>query len=275
MNLRNIYPKRSPWTHKGEHGYVLILAGSKKYSGSPGFNAISALRAGADLTCCVGPERAMNIAATFLPDVIAYPLAGDILRQRYVPFILDLTKRFDSIILGCGMGRAQETLSSLQEIIARTKKPMVIDADGIRAVAQKKEIVKGKSAVLTPHIAEFEILTGEKVSPEVEDREQKVKKWAKELGCTILLKGHIDVISDGREMALNKTGSPYMTVGGLGDTLSGILGAILARKISPFEAAKAAAFINGKAGELASKKYGEGLLASDLFEFIPQVVKRF
>ena len=131
--------------------------------------------------------------------------------------------------------------------------------------------------------------SGETVRANVEDRKDKVKKWAKILGCTILLKGHIDVISDGRQAALNKTGSPYMTKGGLGDTLSGILGAILARlpspgakatggqtrKIKPFEAAKAASFINGKAGEQASKKYGEGLMASDIFEFIPQVIKRY
>ena len=297
MNLRGIYPKRPLWTHKGKHGYVLILAGSKRYSGSPIFNAISALRAGADLTCCVGPERAMNIAATFLPDMICHPLSGDILRPKYVPFILDLARKpgatsvgtgpalhllasrddagFDSIIIGCGLGRAPETVKAIQEIIAGTDIPMVIDADGIRAIAQKRDIIKGKTVVLTPHIVEFEILSGEKVRANIEDRKDKVKKWAKILDCTILLKGHIDVISDGKEVALNKTGCPFMTVGGLGDTLSGILGAILARKIKPFEAAKAASFINGKAGEQASKKYGEGLMASDIFEFIPQVIKRY
>ena len=189
--------------------------------------------------------------------------------------ILDLAKRFDSIVLGCGLGRAPETFKALQEIIEKTKKPMVIDADGIRALAQRKRIIKGKSVVLTPHIVEFEILTGEKVKPEVKDRKLKVKKWAKILSCTILLKGHIDVISDGERIALNKTGSPYMTKGGFGDTLSGILGALLARKIKPFKAARAAAFINGKAGEMAAKKYGEGTLASDIFEFIPKVIKKY
>jgi len=300
VNLKKVYPERPLWTHKGEHGYVLILAGSKRYSGSPIFNAVSALRAGADLITCVGPERAMNIAAAFLPDMICHPLAGDILKPKYVPFILDLAhpvrnnisngaQKFDSMVLGCGLGRAPETVKAIQEIITGIDIPMVIDADGIRAIAQKREIIKGKTVVLTPHILEFEILTGEKVRANVEDRKDKVKKWAKILGCTILLKGHIDVISDGRQAALNKTGSPYMTKGGLGDTLSGILGAILARlpspgakatggqtrKIKPFEAAKAASFINGKAGEQASKKYGEGLMASDIFEFIPQVIKRY
>lgn len=275
MNLRKIYPKRAFWTHKGEYGYVLVVAGSKRYSGSPVFNAISALRAGADLISCLGPERAMNIAATFLPDMICYPLAGDILRPKHAPFILGISQKFDSIVLGCGLGRAPETFKALKEIITKTHKPMVIDADAIKALAKEKEIVKGKAAVLTPHTIEFEILTGEKVKPEIEDRKNKVKKWAKVLDCTILLKGYIDIISDGKMVALNKTGSPHMTKGGFGDSLSGILGAILARKISPFEAAKAASFINGKAGEEAAKKYGEGVLASDIFEFIPQVIKKY
>ncbi|PIQ92770.1 MAG: NAD(P)H-hydrate dehydratase [Parcubacteria group bacterium CG11_big_fil_rev_8_21_14_0_20_39_14] len=275
MNLSHIYPPRSAWTHKGEHGHVLILAGSKRYSGSPVFNAISALRAGADLIHCVGPERAMNIAAGFLPDIITVPLPGDILRPKHIAFILKLASKFDSIILGSGLGRASETFKAIQEIVAKIDLPMAIDADGIRALAPKKEIIKGKNIVLTPHLVEFEILTGQKVKSEVEDRKEKVKKWAENLGCTILLKGHIDVISDGKEVAVEKAGSPYMTAGGMGDTLTGILGAILARKVNPWEAAQAAAFINGKAGELAAKKYGEGVLASDIFDFIPEVIKKY
>ncbi len=278
MNFKDIYSKRNLWTHKGEHGYVLVVSGSKRYSGSPVFNIVSALRAGADLVCCVGPERAMNIAASFLPDIIAHPLKGDFLRTKDVSFILRMAETFDSLIIGCGLGKSPETLKAIQEIIKKQSssgKPLVIDADGIRALAEKKEILKGNSVVITPHIKEFESLTGEKVKPEVKDRKEKVKKWAKKLNCTILLKGHIDVISDGERVALNETGSPYMTVGGFGDTLSGITGAILARKVDPFRAAKAASFINGRAGEMACEKYGEGVLASDIFEFIPQVIKEF
>jgi len=278
MNLKDIYSKRNPWTHKGEHGYVLVVSGSKRYSGSPVFNIVSALRGGADLVCCAGPERAMNIAASFLPDIITHPLKGDFLRIKDVPFILRAAERFDSLIIGCGLGKSPETLKAIQEIIeeqSSSGKPLVIDADAITALAGKKEVLKGNSVVITPHIKEFEVLTGEKVKPEAEDREEKVKKWAKKLNCTILLKGHVDIISDGGRVALNETGSPHMTKGGFGDTLSGILGALLARKIKPFDAAKAASFINGKAGEMACEKYGEGVLASDIFEFIPQVIKEF
>lgn len=270
----SFYPKRHAWVHKGENGYVLVLSGSKRYSGSPVFNAVSALRSGADLVCCIGPERAMDIAAGFSPDMICHPLNGDFLRKKHIPFILRMAEKFDSLVLGCGMGKGEETLHSLREIIEKTEKPLVIDADGIRALAGKREAVKGKNALITPHSLEFEILTGEKVENNVENRKLKVKKWSQELGCVILLKGHIDVISDGKEVILNKTGSEYMTKGGFGDTLSGIAGALLTKGIEPLRAAQISSFVNGKAGELASKKYREGVMASDIFEFIPKVISK-
>jgi len=279
MNLKEIYPPREKWTHKGKNGYLLVIAGSKKYTGSPIFNALAALRAGTDLVCCLGPERAMNIAAQFLPDIITFPLVGDCLRKKHLPFILKQIPKFDSLILGCGLGRSLETFQVVLEIIKKTNLPMVVDADGIRAISQEKEkissILKEKKIVLTPHSKEFEILTGEKLTIEIEERKEKVKKWAKKLNCLILLKGHFDVISDGQEVFLNETGSPFMTKGGFGDILTGILGAILARKVNLFESAKAASFINGQAGQLAAEKYGEGLLASDSFEIISQVIKNY
>ncbi len=271
--LKKIYPKREPWTHKGEHGYVLIVAGSKRYSGSPVFNALSALRTGADLITIVGPKRAMDIAASFLPDLICYPLEGDYLESKHLDEILEISKNFNSLIIGGGLTRNQKTLKAINEIIQKIDLPMVIDADAIYAVAQNQKILKNKKAVITPQIKEFEVLTGEKVLPNIKDRKEKVKKWAKKLSTVILLKGYIDVISDGKKIYLNKTGSPYMTKGGFGDTLAGICGTILARGFSPFESASVSAYINGKAGELAVKKYGEGVLASDIFNEIPKVIR--
>ena len=275
MRLKNFYQKRDKWVHKGDFGYLLVIAGSKKYTGSPIFNAVSALRAGADLVCCLGPQRAMDVAANFLPDIITFPLPGDTLRKKHLDFILRISKKFDALVIGSGLGRSLDTFSAIREIIKEIDLPMVVDADGIRALTEKKEMIKGKKIVLTPHSKEFEILTGEKLSSEIESRAKIVKKWAKNLGVVILVKGHFDVISDGKKVEINKTGSFYMTKGGFGDTLTGILGALLARKIDLFEAAKAAAFINGKAGEMASKIYQEGVLASDIFKFIPEVIKKF
>ncbi len=273
MNFKKYYPKRNAWSHKGQFGYVLIIAGSNQYSGSPIFNGMAALRSGADLITITGAKRAMNIAASFLPDIITYPFDGE-LELRHVPKILDLAKNFQSLIIGCGLNRSKATYQAIREIIKNTDLPMVVDAEAIRAISAYEGILKNKKAVITPHTEEFRILTGQKAKPELKDRKEKVKKWADKLKTVILLKGHIDVISDGKQIALNKTGSFFMTKGGFGDTLSGICGALLARGIKHFEAAQIAAYINGRAGELACKKYGEGVLASDIFEFIPLVINQ-
>jgi len=277
MNLKKYYPKRNRWAHKGDFGYVLIVAGSERYTGSPIFNGLSALRAGADLVTIVGHKRAMDIAASFLPDLITYPLDGE-LGLKHVPKILELAKNFNALIIGGGLKRAPKTYKAIQKIIKKINLPMVIDAEAVRAVAEDKSVLKNKKAILTPHSEEFRILTGEKVEEDINKRKEKAKRWAKKLGVVILLKGHIDVISDGEKIFLNKTGSPFMTKGGFGDTLAGICGALLARGFSLLEAARVAAFINGKAGELAAKKFGEGVLASDIFpliEKIPKIIKKY
>ena len=274
MDLKKFYPQRDPWSHKGNFGYVLIVAGSRIYSGSPVFNALGALRAGADLTMIVSCLRAADIAASFAPDLITRPLDKD-LEMKHVGKIVSLAKKFDSLVIGGGLARNEKTYKAIREIISQVDLPMVLDAEAIRAAAEEPKILENKSAILTPHAGEFKALTGEEVMPEIEDRKEKVKKWAEKLKTTILLKGHIDVISDGKEIILNETGSPLMTKGGTGDILAGICAAFLAKKFSALEAAQAAAFINGKAGEMAAEKYAEGLLASNLLEFIPEVIKKY
>ncbi len=271
INLKKIYPKRNKWSHKGQFGYVLVISGSRRYSGSPVFNALAALRSGSDLVTVVGHKRAMDITAAFLPDIITYPLDGE-LAKEHIPEILSLAEKFNSLVIGCGLDRSKQTYRAIREIIRKVDLPMVIDAEAIRAVSEDRKIIKGKKTVITPHSEEFRVLTGEEVKMETGDRERKAKKWARKLGAVILLKGYVDIVSDGERAFLNKTGSPFMTKGGFGDTLSGVCGSLLARGLEPFEAAQAAAYINGKAGELACRKYGRSVLASDIFEFMPKVI---
>jgi len=274
MDLKKIYPQRNRWSHKGQFGYVLIIAGSELYTGSPIFNSLAALRSGADLVTVIAPYRAANLASAFLPDIISYPLNKN-LSRKHIPKIIQLSKNFDALIIGGGLNRDKDTFNVVRELIKKINLPMVIDAEAIRALSQHQQILKNKTAVMTPHKEEFRILTSETITDNVADRKIKVKKWAQKLHTVILLKGHMDVISDGKKTVINKTGSPYMTKGGFGDTLAGVCGALLARNADPLQAALAAAFINGKAGELAAQKYGEGVLASDIFEFIPLVIKKW
>lgn len=274
FNLKKIYPKREPWVHKGQFGKLLIIAGSYRYSGSPIYNAMSALRAGVDLTFIVSPERTANIVASYAPEMITIPYKGEFLTKKQIPLILEniKEKKITAVLMGGGLGREKETFLAIRELIKKVNLPMCLDADAIRALENHLLTLKKRKLALMPHADEFRVLTGDSVKPDFFDRKEKVKKWAKKIGTPILLKGHIDIASDGDEIYLNKSGSPQMTKGGFGDTLAGICGAILARGVNTFEAVCAACYINGKAGELASKEFGEGVIASDIFKFIPKIL---
>lgn len=271
--LKKIYKKRDPWSHKYNFGHLLVVGGSKQYSGSPAFNSLAALRAGVDLVTVVAPERAANIIASFTPDLIAYPLKGDYLCGENLDELIKFTNNKDAVVIGGGLTREKEVMETVVEYIERIDIPIVIDADAIHAVATKKEILKGKSVILTPHTHELLVLSGIQIGKDLDQRIKVVQKTAKDFKSTVLLKGHIDVISNGKEVALNKSGSPLMTKGGMGDTLTGICGALLARGNDVFTSACASAYINGMAGEIAAKIFGESVRTTDLIDAIPKAIK--
>jgi hydroxyethylthiazole kinase-like uncharacterized protein yjeF len=279
--LKDIYKKRPDKVRKYDYGLLVIIGGSEFYSGSPAFSALAAFRAGVDMTRIIAPKRAADIVASFCPDMAAYPLEGSHLNQEHLSILIATTEAAKegargnaAITLGGGLGRSEETQKVVLDYLENVSLPVVIDADAIYAVAKKPEIIKDKPFLFTPHSYEFFILTGQKVQGlELEDKIKIVQQEAARLGTTILLKGAIDIISNGKEVALNETGSPYLTKGGMGDTLAGIAGALMARGISPFEAGQAAAYINGKAGEFAVERFGESAMASDLINSIVEVLK--
>lgn len=275
MDLSKIYKVRPDWAHKGNYGRVLVVCGSKLYTGSAILASVSALRAGADLVTVIAPQRAADTAAHFQPDLITYPLSGDHLTSRHLNDILDIARlrRVNTLVLGCGLGRHPATLLAIQKLITKLAVPAVLDADGLRAIAQKPEVVSGRSVILTPHAGELAILLNQQqIGTDFEVRLVAAKQAAVKYKAVVLLKGHVDIITDGRTTITNNSGSPYMTKGGFGDTLSGIAGALLARGVGLFEAAHVAAYINGKAGEMAAAAKGEGVLATDIFEYIPGVI---
>ena len=267
--LKKVYGRRDDWCRKYDFGSLLVVGGSRIYSGSPAFNAMAAYRSGCDLVTVAAPERAADIVAGFMPDMIACPLKGGFLARRHLPELMKLAARKTAVVIGGGLGREAETMAAVREFLKRLTVPAVIDADAIHAVA-KSRILKVNS-VVTPHAGEFFALTGKKPSG-LDERTKAVMNAAASLRCTILLKGHVDVISDSRNTALNSTGSPYMTKGGCGDVLAGVAGALLARRVGPFLAACAAAYISGKAGELAGE-LGESMTASDVIGEIHRVIK--
>lgn len=278
--LKQIYKERPADAKKYDYGLLLVIGGSDFYSGSPALSAMAAFRAGIDMVRIMAPKRAADIIASFSPNLAAYPLDDKWLNQSHLAKLIEFTKVAQSVaqgkvavVVGGGLGRSQETQEAVKEYLAQTEVPVVIDADAIYAVAERPEVLVGKPFLCTPHSYEFFVLTGQEVAGKSDNERAKiVQQEALRLGTTILLKGKTDIISDGKEIAFNKTGSPYMTVGGTGDTLAGICGALLARGISPFLASQAAVFINGKAGELAAKDKKDGLTATDVIEAIPEVI---
>ncbi len=272
--LKEVYRNRIKDARKYDFGSVLVIGGSEVYSGSPAFNAIAALRSGADLVEIAAPERVANIVAGFSPDLITHQLKGKFLKREHLKQIREISKNKTAVVIGGGLGREKNTLKAVRNFLSETKLPCVIDADAIYAVARREDLLGGKKFIITPHAHEFFILTGEEVSGMLKEREKQVKKFAEKLGTTILLKGYVDIISDGNQVYLNKTGSPYMTKGGTGDILAGVAGALLARGVGCFESACCAAYLNGKAGELAGRNFGDSMLASDLLDELSREISK-
>ncbi len=275
MDLSKIYPPRQTNVHKGNFGSVLVVGGSKLYSGSATLAAIAAVRSGADLVTVAAPARAADVASHTLCDLITYPLKGDYLKSGHVSDILDLlvVRKINAVVIGPGMGRHRLTVGAINKLISKVTIPMVLDADALFAIAQNPKVTAAKQLILTPHAGELAILMKlHKLSDNFDVRLNSAKEAASKYNAVILLKGNVDIITDGTNAITNNTGTAYMTKGGFGDVLTGVTAALLARGVGLFEAAHVAAYINGRAGEMAAQHYGEGLAASDIFGFIPRVI---
>jgi len=278
--LKEIYKPRNEEAKKYDFGLLLVIGGSEFYSGSPALSSLAAFRAGVDMVRVIAPKRAADIIASFTPDLAAYPLEGTHISKEHLATLLSLTESAKevsggkvAVVIGGGTGRTRETQEVILEYLSKIQVPAVIDADAIHALAQNPGVIAGKNFLITPHSYEFFILTNRNIQKlSDEEKIKTVEAEAERLKTTILLKGKLDIISNGKETATGATGNPYMTVGGTGDTLAGIAGALVARGIDPFVAAQAAAYINGKAGEVASQKKKDGLIATDLVSAIPEVI---
>ncbi|MEM2454462.1 MAG: NAD(P)H-hydrate dehydratase [Candidatus Bathyarchaeia archaeon] len=260
--------------HKGDFGRLLVIGGSETFSGAPTLAALAALRTGVDLVYIAAPRETAYAISSISPDLITLKLEGSHLSTRNLPVIRSYMERATAIVLGPGLGLHKETQEAIEKIMeeAESKKiPLLLDADGLKAFASFKHSLKTPT-VLTPHVGEYAILTGEKLPEKPEERAEYVRKQAGQLNAVILLKSHVDIISDGTRIKFNFTGNPGMTVGGTGDVLSGIVGAFLAQGFDPFEAAVAGAFINGAAGDFVRVEKGYHMVASDLIEWIPKVM---
>ncbi|PIN85721.1 MAG: NAD(P)H-hydrate dehydratase [Candidatus Diapherotrites archaeon CG11_big_fil_rev_8_21_14_0_20_37_9] len=267
--------KRSKLSHKGENGKVLIIGGSDDLVGAPALAAMSALacmRSGIDLVTVFAPEKPGFVINSFAPDLIVKKFKDQKFSNKNVLAAIELSETNDVVLIGPGLGRKKETLAFAKEFVKKCKKPIVIDADAIKACAGMKF---NGATILTPHEMEFEIFSEEKITEKnLAEKKKIVLETAKKHNCNILLKGHIDIISNGKKIALNKTGNSGMTVGGTGDVLAGLCSAYVSLGMELFDAAKKAAFVNGKIGDELLKEKGFGFIASDFIEKIPKWTKK-
>lgn len=278
-HVRAIIPERRPEAHKGDFGRLLVVGGSSRYVGAPTLVGLAALRCGVDLAIIAAPERTAWAINSLSPDLITVKLHCQDLEPSAVPDISQELKSSTAVVIGPGLGALPKTLEAVAKLarLLREKHPTLpalFDADAFKALATETSLLNNMPWVMTPHAGEFKILTGQTLPADVNGRINLVRKAAQELGCTILLKGHVDIIASAQgELKLNYTGNPGMTVGGTGDVLSGIVGAFLSQGANPFKAAAAGAWVCGRAGDLCLKERGYEFLASDVINKIPEVFK--
>jgi NAD(P)H-hydrate epimerase len=255
-----VLQRRRADSHKGQSGRILIIGGGP-YSGAPALAAMAALRAGADIVTVATPAGVAGTIASYSPNIIVRPLSSDVLCEEDIETIAELIGSHDVVVIGMGLGRAERTKTAVSKIIPLCKK-LIVDADGLYGI--ELPVPEGTKMIITPHTGEFRALGGEGADD--------VQTFASKNGLTVLLKGKEDTISNGERVATNITGNSGMTVGGTGDVLAGITGALFAIA-PPMEAACCAAFINGAAGDLTFKDKGYGLLATDVIDRITDVMK--
>jgi NAD(P)H-hydrate epimerase len=269
LDLKGFYLPRSSEARKGDFGRVVVCGGSDRYAGCLAFNSLAALRAGADLAIVVAPKRAADIVAGYSPDLITVPCDSPFPDPSVA---LEVLENADALVLGCGVVRTPESHRALLDIIRGCKAPMVLDAEALHALAPNLELIKGKKVLLTPNAGEYQVLSERSWPPTADAKRTAVRTLAKQYEATVIVKGASDMISDGEQTYVDTRGSPYMTKGGYGDLLAGVAGAHLARGRTPFDAARIAALIVGRAGELASARFGESTLASDVLSFFSSVI---
>ena len=272
--VAKVIPPRRKDAHKRDNGTVCVVGGSRLYHGAPFLCATGAMRSGVDLVYIAVPASLASPIRALSPDFIVIPLPDSKLTRGNVSKLISWVPRVDAFAVGPGLGeqRPDNLVNALNQMKGEGR-GLVVDADALRP--QILPSLRTAKAVVTPHAGEFERLFGVKLPSGTKERAELVSAQAGGAGVTVLLKGPTDIISDGTRVAFNDTHSPAMTVGGTGDVLTGIASGLLAKGVPPFDAACAAAYVNGAAGVEAAKQSGMHITASDVANNVADVMKRF
>jgi len=263
--------------HKGQFGRILVIGGSKNYSGAPAYTSLTGINFGCDLVITYTPEVVGDVIRSYSPNMIVRTKPGDWLNQSASNEIFELIDWSNSIIIGPGLGQEKQTEDFLVELLEKLhqeKKSFVLDADALKLVKNHLNIIKGDNAVLTPHEGELKIMTDIDLPPfdKIEDRGNAIFALAKKLDVTLLVKGPLDYISNGKQLKINRTGCSEMSIGGTGDVLAGLCGCFLTTENDPFKSACSAAFLNGYIGEYCKKNIGQRFTTTDMINNINKTI---
>ena len=274
QSVLSILPERDPFGHKGSFGKVLLLCGSRGFTGAAYLAAMGALRSGAGLVYLGVPESIYAIEAVKLNEPVVFPLPDKEgkLSEEAVPEIRKRLPAMDAVLVGCGLGISEGTLAVVKAVLENAVCPVVLDADGINVLSGHMDILRGRQypTILTPHDGEFRRVGGSVG----DDRMASAGAFASEFGCVLLLKGHRTCITDGQTGYVNGTGNPGMAVGGSGDVLAGILTGLLGQGMEPLKAAACAAWLHGAAGDLCASELGQyAMLPTDMLSALPRLLK--
>ncbi len=274
QKVLELLPDRDENAHKGCFGKILLLCGSRGYTGAAYLAAMGALRSGAGLVFLGVPECIYAIEAVKLNEAVVFPLPDEdgMLCAQAIPEIDRRLPQMDAVLIGCGLGQSPGTLAVLTYVLENAACPVVVDADGINLLAQHKDLLRGRTGItiLTPHDGEFSRLD----YSIGENRMEAARFAAQDLGCIMLLKGHRSCITDGERNYINSTGNPGMAVGGSGDLLAGILVSLLGQKLPALEAAACGCWLHGATGDECAASIGQyGMLPTDMLEALPRLMK--
>lgn len=280
-DVRDMFPRRKPETYKHAVGKVFALVGSVGLTGAGVMVGRSAMRAGAGSVVLGVPSELNQVYETQLTEVMTVPLpqTGD--GSLSLAVLLQIQKNLewaDVLVVGPGLSRNQETSQLVAKVLRSHDGAMVIDADGLNAIADQPGILAETAAdiVLTPHHGEFSRLTGFPVEDIAKNRIELARDYAKENKVTLVLKGSPTVVASKEgKVYVNTHGNPGMATAGMGDVLTGIIAAMVSQKLNPVDAAVAGVYLHSVAGDIAAESKGiYSLIATDVIEVLPQAFRR-
>lgn len=272
--IKKYIKKRIQASHKGNYGRILMLCGSKGYTGAAALSAMGALRSGAGLVYLGVPESIYEIEAGKLLEPVVFALPDDHgqLSDNAIDVVAPMLSKIDAVLIGCGLGQGEGAMAVLEYLITHFDGPLVIDADGINLLSSRIHILRGRKAptVLTPHDGEFSRIGG---NTQMNDSVGAAVELAHKLECVILRKGHTSIITDGVKTYLNSTGNAGMATGGSGDVLAGVVVSLIGQGIPVLEATACAAWLLGTSGDICAKQIGQyGMLPQDMLQVLPRLL---